>query len=131
MKRIIAIVCLGAATVVAPATAQAPATPNMLQSLDRGQWEVRFRDGTGSVQLCVRSGWELIQLRHRRYSCGRTIVEDGQSQVTVQYSCGNNGYGRTSIRRETRSLLQIDGQGLVGSSPFQFSAEARRVGACK
>lgn len=130
MKRIVAILCLSAATVVAPATAQAPTTPEMLQNLDRGQWEIRFRDGSDPVKICVRSGWELIQLRHRRFSCGRTVVEDGKNQVTVQYSCGNNGYGRTSLRRETRTLLQIDGQGLVGSSPFQFSAEARRIGAC-
>jgi hypothetical protein len=113
-----------------PAAAQTSSLA-MLSALDDGQWEVRPRDGSAVRRLCVRSGLELIQLEHSDSNCSRFVVEDGAKAVTVQYTCRGNGYGRTSIRRETSSLVQLDSQGIAGGLPFQFSAEARRVGACR
>lgn len=115
---------------LAPAAAQAPSLA-MLGTLEDGQWEVRMRDSGESRRVCVRSGQELIQLKHGGTGCSRFVVEDGASAVTVQYTCRGNGYGRTSIRRENPSLVQIDSQGIAGGLPFEFSAEARRVGACR
>ena len=115
---------------IAPATAQAPSLA-MLRGLDDGQWEVRFRDGSAARRVCVRSGIELIQLQHGRSDCNQFIVKDGAQAVTVQYTCRGNGYGRTSVRRESASLVQIDSQGIAGNLPFQFSAEARKVGPCR
>jgi hypothetical protein len=112
-----------------PAAAQAPSLA-MLTGLDDGKWEVRPRDGSAVRRLCVQSGLELIQLQHGQSNCSRFVVEDDATSVTVQYTCRGNGYGRTTVRRETASLVQIDSQGIAGGLPFQFSAEARRVGAC-
>ena len=113
-----------------PSAAQGPSLA-MLSGLDDGKWEVRPRDGGAVRRLCVQSGLELIQLQHGQADCSRFVVEDGAQAVTVQYTCRGNGYGRTSVRRETNSLVQIDSQGISGGLPFQFSAEARRVGACR
>lgn len=113
-----------------PATAQAPSLA-MLSALEDGQWEIRFRDGRESRRMCLRSGTELIQLQHSGPACGRFIVDDGASEVTVQYTCKGNGYGRTNIRRESASLVQIDSQGIAAGLPFAFTAEARRVGPCR
>jgi hypothetical protein len=115
---------------LAPASAQAPGLA-MLDKLDRGQWVIRYRDGSGSKQVCLRNGRELIQLRHSQPGCTRYVVEDGANEVTVQYTCKGSGYGRTSIRRESATLAQLDSQGIGADGlPFQFSAEARRVGTC-
>jgi hypothetical protein len=113
-----------------PAAAQAPSLA-MLTGLDDGKWEVRPRDGSAVRRLCVQSGLELIQLQHGQSQCSRFVVEDSAEAVTVQYTCRGNGYGRTSVRRETARLVQIDSQGIAGGLPFQFSAEARRVGDCR
>jgi len=113
-----------------PAAAQGPSLA-MLTGLDDGQWEVRYRDGSPPRRVCVRSGLELIQLQHAESGCSRFVVEDGANAVTVQYTCRGNGYGRTSVRRESNSLVQIDSQGIAGGLPFQFSAEARKVGGCR
>lgn len=113
-----------------PATAQAPSLA-MLSALEDGQWEIRFRDGRESRRMCLRSGAELIQLQHSGPACSRFIVDDGASEVTVQYTCKGNGYGRTNIRRESASLVQIDSQGIAAGLPFAFTAEARRVGPCR
>ena len=123
---LLAVPALG---IAAPSLAQASLA--MLDSLDSGAWEVRFRDGSAARKLCLRNGRELIQLRHAQSGCNRFVVEDGQAEVTVQYTCPGNGYGRTNIRKESSALVQIDSQGIVDGRPFQFSAEARRTGTCK
>ena len=103
----------------------------MLDSLDKGGWELRYRDGATPRKVCVRSGRELIQLRHSEGGCNRFVVEDGKNEVTVQYTCRGNGYGRTNVRKEGSGLVQIDSQGIVDGRPFQFSAEARHIGRCR
>lgn len=119
-----------AAGLLGPAAAQGPSLA-MLTGLTDGQWEIRFRDGREPRRVCVQSGLELIQLQHGGAACSRFVVEDGANAVTVQYTCRGNGYGRTSIRRESAGLVQIDSQGIAAGTPFEFSAEARRVGACR
>ena len=129
-KRAFLVAALGAplAAIAAPVFAQASLA--MLDTLDHGAWEVRFRDGSGARKVCVRTGRELIQLRHPDSACNRFVVDDATSEVTVQYTCRGNGYGRTHVRKESSSLVQIDSQGIAGGKPFQFTAEARRTGSC-
>ena len=102
----------------------------MLDTLTRGEWTVKQRGGAPDRKICVKSGEELIQLMHRESGCSQFIVEDGAARVTVQYTCPGNGYGRTSIRRETAALVQLESQGIHGGMPFQMTAEARRTGSC-
>lgn len=122
-----AVLALGVAV---PVAGQRPALA-MLDQLERGRWEIRMRDEDRTVRsLCLGDGRRLIQLRHPAATCERLIVEDDASQITVQYTCRGQGYGRTHIRRETNRLVQIDSQGIVDGLPFAFAAEARRVGDC-
>ena len=124
------MLALGASLAVVAAPVLAQASLAMLDSLDKGGWELRYRDGSTARKVCLRSGREFIQLRHRGSGCNRFVVEDGAREVTIQYTCRGNGYGRTSIRKETGSLVQIDSQGIADGKPFEFSAEARRTGSC-
>lgn len=102
----------------------------MLGSLSKGEWTIRQRGGASERKICVKSGAELIQLMHREAGCSQFVVEDGAARVTVQYTCPGNGYGRTSIRRETPALVQLESQGIESRTPFQLTAEARRTGTC-
>lgn len=102
----------------------------MLEGLSKGEWTIKSRDGSADRKICVRTGRELIQLRHPEPDCSRFVVEDGSNKVTVQYTCPGNGYGRTNIRKETDALVQIESQGIATGLPFQFAAEARRTGDC-
>jgi len=121
-----AIACLA---VTLPVVAQAPELA-MLGGLDRGGWELRLRSDGGTMPLCIRTGREFIQLRHRQPACERFIVQDDAETVTVQYTCRGNGYGRTTIRRENPSLVQIRSQGIQGGMPFSIEGEARKTGSC-
>jgi len=113
----------------APLEAQAPELA-MLDSLNKGAWSLRMRDDGSQLRICVRDGREFIQIRHRQPGCSRIVVQDGADEVVVQYTCRGNGYGRTSIRREGNTLVQIRSQGFEGGAPFSFNAEARHDGSC-
>lgn len=112
-----------------PASGQRPALA-MLGQLEAGRWELRARDSGSVERICLRDTRRLIQLRHPGDSCERLIVDDGATEVTVQYTCRGRGYGRTHIRRETNRLVQIDTQGIAGGLPFAYAVEGRRVGDC-
>ena len=114
-----------------PTVAQAPSL-TMLKELQKGQWELRDHDNASAPpqRLCVKTGRELIQLRHRQPGCRQFVVQDEPDQVTIQYTCRGNGFGRTSIRRESDSLVQIRSQGVLNGSPFSLAGEARREGTC-
>lgn len=120
---------LGAIALAIPAGIAAQEL-GMLDNLTPGMWEVRERDSGKVHRVCVRNGRELIQLRHKSSKCDRLVVQDEAGRVTVEYTCRGNGYGRTTIRRETASLAQIQTQGFENGLPFDFRAEARRVGGC-
>ncbi len=114
---------------IAPVSAQAPDLA-MLNTLERGAWDLRLRPEGTTRRVCVRTGQELIQLRHRQAGCDRFVVQDESREVTVQYTCRGNGYGRTTIRRESRDVVQIRSQGIHGGAPFSMEGEARHVGSC-
>ncbi|APE27645.1 hypothetical protein BMF35_a0816 [Aurantiacibacter gangjinensis] len=120
---------LAAALALTPVAAQAPELA-MLDRLERGQWELRLRSDGSRSRICVRSGRELIQIRHRQPGCERFVVQDDPNEVTVQYTCRGNGYGRTTIRREGAGLVQVRSRGIEGGRPFSVEGEARRVGSC-
>lgn len=114
----------------APVAAKAPKLA-MLDRLADGAWELNYRTGNARDRICVHSGRDLIQIRHRGASCRHVVVEEKPNAVTVQYNCPGDGYGRTSIRRETGELVQVDSQGIENGMPFHLTAEARRVGECR
>ena len=73
----------------------------------------------------------ITQIRHAQEVCRRFVIEDRPEVVTVQYTCPATGYGHTRIRFENARLAQIETQGIERGLPFNFAAEARRIGACE
>ncbi|RIV86920.1 hypothetical protein D2V07_08165 [Aurantiacibacter zhengii] len=102
----------------------------MLETLNDGAWTLRLRSEGTSQRICVRTGRELIQIRHRQPNCDRFVVQDEADVVTVQYTCRGNGYGRTTIRREGPDVVQVRSQGIYGGAPFSIEGEARHSGSC-
>lgn len=125
-----ALAGIAVAMLVAPVAAQGPELA-MLDGLRHGSWDIKLRgEGSASSKVCLRNGRELIQLRHRQASCNRVIVDDAPGVITVHYSCPGNGYGQTTIRRESATIVQISSQGVAGNAPFNFNAEGRYAGGC-
>ena len=121
-------VCAIAAPLV---RAQVPSL-RMLDRIDPGMWEVRVRDAAHTVRrMCLGTGRPLIQIKHPNTLCHSFVVQDESRFVTVHYTCPGAGYGRTQIRMENPQLAQVDSQGIADGFPFDFTAEARRVGVCR
>ena len=102
----------------------------MLDRLEPGMWELRARDGRRTERVCLDDGRRLIQLRHPNLPCRQFVVEDEANAVTVHYTCNGQGSGRTQLRFESPRLVQIETQGVASKLPFDFTAEARRIGNC-
>lgn len=114
----------------APLWAQTPEA-GFLSKLASGTWELRERGNPNAVRrICLKTGKELIQIRHPGEVCRQTVVSDTADELTVQYICHGDGYGRTHIRKESSTLIQLDSQGISHSQPFSFTVEGRRVGGC-
>ena len=101
-----------------------------LDALSPGMWVMRERDSGAREQICVRTGREFIQLRHPQSRCSQYLISSTPDEVVVQYACRGEDYGRTTIRRESPELIQIDSQGARGGIPFAVHGEARRSGRC-
>lgn len=125
----ISMIFVGWFVMMAPASAHNPELA-MLDSLNKGAWQLRFRNGDNIQRICLRTGRELIQIRHTEPGCSRYVVQDDADEVTVQYTCRGNGYGRTSIRKESSGLVQITSTGMFGGSPFRLQGEGRRISRC-
>lgn len=102
----------------------------ILDRIEPGLWSLRMRGSSAGERICVADGRRLIQLRHPQANCRQLVVNDDLDEITVQYSCPGRGYGRTHLRLESHSLVQVESQGVAGKQPFEFVAEARRVGSC-
>lgn len=127
----IAVLCAYAGFASASGNAQGPGLA-MLDRLKPGLWEILPRGATRpTAQVCMDNGRKLIQIRHPRENCRRFVIEDTPGAVTVQYTCPANGYGHTKVRFENPQLAQVETQGIDNGLPFNFSAEARRVGSCE
>lgn len=129
VKLQIVLGCLAVGLAAAPVAAGV-AELAMLDTLQPGAWEIRSRIDGSRRSLCVRNGRDFIQLQHRQTGCTRFVVQDDPEEVTVQYTCRGDGYGRTTIRREGSALVQLQSQGSQGGSPFAIEGEARRIGTC-
>ena len=125
-----AVLAFCAGVAVTPATGQRPALA-MLDGLEKGRWLVRSRGSEpATFPVCIDNGRKLIQLRHLDADCEHLVIADGAAAVTVQYTCRGQGYGRTTIRRESNRLVQIETQGIARGLPFDDLVEARHTGNC-
>ena len=126
----IAVLAILAGTAAFAATGLS--TKSVLENLDHGDWDIRFRGRDHAREhICFDGGQQLIQIRHPKLNCKSLVIKNTPDELTVQYTCPGRGYGRTNIRRETSRLIQIDSQGIANALPFAFVAEARRVGDCR
>jgi hypothetical protein len=107
---------------------------SLLDSIERGMWQFRAVGGGPSgapvAQLCVGDPYRLTQLQHGNAACERYVVRSSPTAVTVSYSCKGQGQGLTTIRKESGKLIHIQSQGIRNNSPFSFSVEGRKTGAC-
>ena len=103
----------------------------LLDSLDRGLWQLRPTGGSvPTAKICLGKSESLAQIQHGGLACEQYVVRSTPNSLTVSYSCAGHGQGLTVIRKETNRIIHIQSQGIENNAPFSFSAEGRRTGPC-
>ena len=103
----------------------------LLDSLDRGMWQLRQTGGNiPTSKICLGKSESLLQIQHSGVACDQYVVRSSANSLTVSYTCPGHGQGLTVIRKETNRIIHIQSQGIENNAPFSFSAEGRRTGPC-
>lgn len=127
-----AMTMMAGGAIAAPTPAPSTPLPAALRSVETGEWELRGRgEGAETHRICVSDVRQLLQTQHGRALCPSFVVSDSANALSVTYDCAAAGNGRSDIRIETPRLVQLRSQGIANGAPFAFSAEGRRVGACR
>lgn len=113
----------------AGAATPAPISPAALRQLEAGLWQLEIK-GKAPRQLCVTDPVTLVQVEHDQPGCSRFVIANDPKSSTVHYKCEGAGWGRTTVRIETPRMAAIHTQGIARNAPFDYTVEARRVGAC-
>lgn len=130
-SRLLALCIASAAGLAAPVYALATGGLEAFAHLEPGRWQVRDLDaGVDRQSLCLGDPILLAQLEHQGPPCAREIIDSGPNGGTVRYTCRGRGFGHSTLRIETPRLVKIHTQGINDALPFDFRAEARRVGDC-
>lgn len=101
-----------------------------LQAVAHGEWQLSEIDGPGRVSLCVADPGTLLQLRQAKANCSRTVLDSGRSSMTVHYSCGGTGHGRSVLTVHSASSIRLETQGVTGGAPFAAEYDGKLIGPC-
>ena len=103
----------------------------LLDSLDRGSWQLRPTGGSvPTAKICLGISQNLTQIQHSGLACEQYVLHSSPDSLTVSYTCAGHGQGLTIIRKETNRIIHIQSQGIRNNAPFSLSAEGRRTGPC-
>jgi hypothetical protein len=111
------------------ALAQRAASLALLGRVERGQWQLTERSGTGR-SMCLTAPARLLQLGHGGAACEQVVESEDQNSATIRYACPGHGHGRTVISVDTPRVISIETQGVADGAPFILEYEGRRTGNC-
>lgn len=128
MRRVLTIGVAAAAAVLLVGAGQ---RPRALAPTQSGMWEISGIPGTsGPVRQCVADTAVLARIEHRGRNCTQLMIEDNPTTAVIHYTCPRGGFGRSEMTLITPRSLRIHTQGISNNLPFNFVAQARRVGSC-
>lgn len=105
--------------------------PSALAGVQPGLWEISGAPGSkGPIRQCIAQVAALAEFEHRGKACTRKTISDHGSSAVVEYSCGNEGFGRSQFNVITPRSIKIETQGISDQLPFNYVLQARRVGEC-
>jgi hypothetical protein len=131
MNRRFSVSAAAAAAAIAVGASAADA-PKTLSAASPGLWELTGVQGAKTpVRECLTNLAVLGQYEHRARTCTATTLSDTGKAMVVNYTCGANDFGRSSIKFVTPRNLRVETQGISDGLPFGYKIEARRVGECK
>lgn len=105
--------------------------PRALAPTSGGLWEISGIPGSArAVRQCVADTVALARIEHRGQICTQVMIEDQDATTVIHYTCPRGGFGRSEMTVITPRSLRVATQGISDGLPFNFVAQARRVGDC-
>lgn len=94
------------------------ATP--LNAVAQGEWQLSEIDGPGRMSVCVADPGALLRLRQSNNACALFVLDSDRSSVTVRYTRGGTGHGRSVLTVRSAHSIELETQGVTGGrrSPF-------------
>lgn len=130
MKRL-GVFGAGAAAAAVVLLLTAAQRPTALAVTAPGLWEIEGQPGQPRrVRRCVADTVALARLEHRRQACTQIVISNERTRTVIHYTCPDGGFGRSQIDVLTPRSLRIETQGIARGAPFNYVAQARRVGSC-
>lgn len=119
---------LGAAVIALHAGRAAPGEP--LAPITAGQWQLKEIDGPGSRSVCVADPGALLQIQQPGGGCSRFVLDSARTTMTVHYTCGGRGHGRSTLTVRSPRSIKLETQGVATGSPFAADYDGRFLGPC-
>jgi hypothetical protein len=124
----VAVSCAGAAAFVLLVAA---VRPSALDKTSPGLWELSGLPNAGTAfRQCVADTATLARVEHRGHSCTQVVIKDHPAWTEIHYTCTNGGFGRSKLTVLTPRSMRIETQGISANFPFNYTIQARRIGAC-
>lgn len=101
-----------------------------LTPVTAGEWQLSEIDGPARVNVCIGDVGDLIPLRPGSGGCTRFVLDGDRASLTVRYTCGGTGHGRSVLTVRSAHSIKLETQGVAGGLPFAADYDGRRVGPC-
>jgi hypothetical protein len=101
-----------------------------IKGANGGLWEIEGLPGGKTVRQCFADPALLARIEHRGLPCSQSLVSVAGTSETFRYNCPGSGFGQAKLTLITPRSLRVETQGISGGLPFNYVAQARRIGNC-
>ena len=101
-----------------------------LNAVAQGRWQLSEINGPGRMSVCVADPGALLQLQQGTSTCTRMVLDRSRSSMTVHYSCGGTGHGRSVLTVRSAHSIKLETQGVTRGAPFAADYDGRLIGPC-
>lgn len=104
--------------------------PAPLAQIAPGEWQLKEIGGTDVRSVCAADPAVLLQVQQPGAACARTVLDNEGRSLTVHYSCGGRGHGRSVLTVRSPRSIRLETQGIATGTPFNMDYDGRFVGPC-
>lgn len=124
------LIGFGLGTLLVAAQAGSAAPQNALTEVAPGRWQLNEIGGPESRSVCVADPGALLQVEQPGDACARFVLDSERDRLTVRYTCGGRGHGRSVLTVRSARSIRLETQGIATGMPFATDYEGRFVGPC-
>lgn len=103
---------------------------NALAEVAPGRWRLTEIGGSDSRSVCIADPGALLHVQQPDAACTRFVMDSDRDSMTVRYTCGGRGHGRSVLTVRSRRSIRLETHGIAAGMPFSADYDGRFVGPC-